>query len=356
MHEWLAQGQWFGNATWAWVVIGACALLGYAIAHGAAWYLAAHLRKLGERTHRQGLQVAAGVVAATRGWLLFLIAVATGLDFLRFDARLAHALRQVTFILVGVQLALWAIALVVGWMNRAAQRDGRQPANAVMFGVLKWAIQFVIWVTLLLAVLANSGVQITAFLASLGIGGVAVALALQNVLGDLFASISIGLDKPFEVGHYIAFDDVEGNVVGVGVKSTRIRSQSGEELVIANSVLLKSLIHNYSRMRERRIVFTLRLPFDTPRTRIQDAIARVRGFIEAERPTRFDRGYLARFGDYGLELEFAYYVLDPAYNTFVAIQQRINLAVLDAFADLGVEFAQPTHVLRTPAAGSSAPS
>jgi small-conductance mechanosensitive channel len=163
------------------------------------------------------------------------------------------------------------------------------------------------------------------------------------VLTDLFSSIAIGLDKPFEVGEFIAFGDDLGTVTKVGIKSTRIQSLSGEELAVSNSVLLKNLIHNYSRMKQRRVVFNFRLPFDTPREKIPEVVARVRGFIERENPTRFDRGYLSGFGDYGLDFEFVYYVLDPGYNTFAEIQQRINMAMLDAWNELGIEFAVPAR-------------
>ena len=224
-----------------------------------------------------------------------------------------------------------------------------------MLGVLTWAVQFCVWVTLALALLAAGGVNITAFVASLGVGGVAVALALQNVLTDLFSSIAIGLDKPFEVGEFIAFGSDLGTVTKVGIKSTRIQSLSGEELAVSNSVLLKNLIHNYSRMKQRRVVFNFRLPFDTPREKIPEVVTRVRGFIERESPTRFDRGYLSGFGDYGLDFEFVYYVLDPAYNTFVEIQQRINLAMLDAWDELGIEFAVPARKVHAsvPASGGA---
>jgi small-conductance mechanosensitive channel len=218
-----------------------------------------------------------------------------------------------------------------------------------MLGVLTWAVQLCVWVTLALALLAAGGVNITAFVASLGVGGVAVALALQNVLTDLFSSIAIGLDKPFEVGEFIAFGNDLGTVTRVGIKSTRIQSLSGEELAVSNSVLLKDLIHNYSRMKERRVVLNFRLPFDTPRGKIPEIIERVRGIIESDSPTRFDRGYLSGFGEYGLDFEFVYYVLDPDYSTFVGIQQRINLAMLDAWDELGIEFAVPARKLRSAA-------
>ena len=327
----------------AWVIAGVGALLCYLIAHSIVLFLKSRLRGLAERTHRPGLYVATDVAKATRGWLLLLIAIVAALDFLQFGKKAGHLLEQLTFVLVGIQLAFWAGALVVGWLNRVAAHGEEQPVNPVMLGVLKWVIQFVIWVTLLLAIMANGGVRITALVASLGVGGVAVALALQNVLGDLFASIAIGLDKPFGVGEFIAFGSDMGTVTKVGIKSTRLQSLSGEELSVSNSVLLKNLIHNYSRMRERRVVFDFRLPFDTPREKIPEIVTRVRGFIEKDQRTRFDRGYLSGFGEYGLDFEFVYYVLDPGYNVFVEIQQRINLDMLDAWKELGIEFAVPAR-------------
>lgn len=351
IRDWLLHGQWFGNSAFAWVVAGAGALVGYIIAHGVALFLESRLNTLADRLHRPGLHVAAEVAAATRGWLLLLIAIVTALDFLHFGrtavqaSHVQRALHLLTWILVGMQLAFWISRLLVSWLNRSATREGARPANPVMLGVLTWVVQFVVWVTLLLVLLNQGGVNITAFVASLGVGGVAVALALQNVLTDLFSSVAIGLDKPFEVGEFIMFGEELGTVTKVGIKSTRIQSLSGEELAVSNSVLLKNLIHNYSRRRERRILFNFRLPFDTPRDRIPDAVARVRGFIEREKLTRFDRGYLSGFGEFGLDFEFVYYVLDPAYNTFVEIQQRINLAMLDAFDQLGIEFAVPARKL-----------
>jgi small-conductance mechanosensitive channel len=362
MSDWLQHGQWLGNSALAWVIAGAAALGGYVIAYAVAAIVAARLRKLAERTHRNGFAIAARVAEATRGWLLLLIAIAIALDFLHFGDAAATAgrtprwtvqdgLQLITYALVGVQIALWIIALVVAWLHRSTSGETTRPVNPVMLGVLTWAVQFVVWVTLVLALLAEGGVNITAFVASLGVGGVAVALALQNVLTDLFSSIAIGLDKPFEVGESIAFGDESGTVTKVGIKSTRIASLSGEELAISNSVLLKNLIHNYSRRQERRVLFNFRLPFDTPRERIPEAVDRVRGIIEAEAHTRFDRGALSGFGDYGLDFEFVYYVLDPSYNLYAEIQQRICLGMLDLWDELGIEFAIPARKLHGTEAG-----
>ncbi|HEX5353243.1 MAG TPA: mechanosensitive ion channel family protein [Rhodanobacteraceae bacterium] len=351
MPDWLHHGEWMGNPALAWIIAGAGALLGYIIAHSIVLFLKSRLHKLAERTHRSGFAIAAQVVSATRGWLLLLIAIAIALDFLHFGNSIKeirnaqHWLHLLTYVLAGIQIAFWASALLVSVLRKSAEGDDSHAANPVMLGVLTWVARFLVWITLVLALLAEGGVNITAFVASLGVGGVAVALALQNVLGDLFASISIGLDKPFEVGEYIAFGSDQGTVTKVGIKSTRISSLSGEEMAISNSVLLKDLIHNYSRMQQRRVVFDFRLPFDTPREKIPEVVERVRAIIEAETPTRLDRGILSGVGDYGLDFEFVYYVLDPSYNTYAAIQQRIILKLLDVWSELGIRFAVPVREL-----------
>lgn len=351
LHDWLIHGHWLGNTTLAWIIAGVAALVAYLVAHGVALFLHARLRRLAERTRRRGAFIAADVVGATHGWLLLLIALTVALEFLHFGHAATHWIEQFAFIFVGAQLAFWAAALVVSAINHAAARSNQKSTNPVLLGVLTWAIQFVIWITLLLAVLANGGVKITAFVASLGVGGVAVALALQNVLTDLFSSLAIGLDKPFEVGEYIAFDTAEGTVQKVGIKSTRIRSASGEELAVSNSVLLKNLIRNYSRMRERRVLFTLKLPFNAPREKLPEVVVRARACIEREPKTRFGYGYLARFGEYALEFEFAYYLLDPDYAEFVATHQRVQLALLDSLDALGLAPAVPTRSIEPPHAG-----
>lgn len=351
MTHWLYQTGWLGHSTLAWLVAAGGALLGYLVAHGAAAILTARLGGLARRTHRRSLAVAAGVAAATRGWLLLLIAIAIALEFLRLDGTargiggVQHALQLATWALVGTQFAFWISALLVTWLRQSADHDHTRPANPVMLGILTWAAQFVVWVTLLLALLAGGGVDITAFVASLGVGGVAVALALQSVLGDLFASISIGLDKPFEVGEFIAFGEDLGTVSKVGIKSTRIRSLSGEEIAIPNSRLLQNLIHNYTRMRERRVVFGFRVPYGTRPQTLRAIVEGTRAAIAGEERTRLDRGHFRAFGECGFEFEFVYHVLDPDYTLYCDIQQRINLAIITLLEELGTRFAVPVRML-----------
>jgi len=230
--------------------------------------------------------------------------------------------------------------VIVSAIRFSASPAPGQPVP-VMLSIVTGALQFVVWLTLLLVLLSAGGVNITAFVASLGVGGIAVALALQNILGDLFASISIGLDKPFEPGDFIGFDGDSGTVTHIGIKSTRIASLGGEELSIANAKLLEKLTHNYSRMRERRVAFGFTVPYATTREQLREIVERSNATIAATPSVRFDRGHLTAFGDWGFTFEFVYYVLDSDYSRYRDIQQDINDEIVGIVQGAGAAFATP---------------
>ncbi len=247
------------------------------------------------------------------------------------------------FALLAVQAALWLDVACMSALSIVASRAG---ASRVTVTLLSYLLRTAVWVVALLAVLDNLGVNITALVASLGIGGVAIALAVQTILGDLFASISIGLDKPFEVGDFIVFGPVAGSIEHIGLKTTRIRSLGGEQIVCSNTELLKQTIQNYKRMEQRRVVFTLRVPYGTPLEALEALPGDVRAQIEAQPDTRYDRAHIARFADWALELEAVYYVMSADYNHYMDIQQNINLGILRAFAARGVALLPVERVVR----------
>lgn len=348
MQQWLAESSWLGHTALSWLAALLGALLAYALVAGIVALLAKRLTRLAQAHPQSAVGIAAQVLKATRGWLLLLLALAAAARVLHLPGGLHALLAQFIYVLVGLQLALWLSRLLVYSLEHLAQRDGA-PRNPVMLGIVKWSTQLVVWVVLLLAVLSNAGVNVNAFIASLGIGGVAVALAAQSVLGDLLASISIGLDKPFEVGEYIAFDDVSGTVTHVGIKSTRIASITGEELAISNAELLKKLVHNYARMKERRVVYPLAIAIDTPREKAERIALEVREIISRVPRVRFDRGHLKGFGDASLDYEFVYFVLDPGFALHRDVQQHITLAILALIEREGVRLITPTQVLHASA-------
>ncbi|MBZ0254689.1 mechanosensitive ion channel family protein, partial [bacterium] len=179
----------------------------------------------------------------------------------------------------------------------------------------------------------------------LGIGGIAIALAVQKVLGDLFASLSIVLDKPFVNGDFVIFDTVLGSIEHIGIKSTRIRSLTGEQIVCSNSDLLNTRIRNFKRMHERRVVFALGVTYQTPADKLEKIPGYIREIIESKDTVRFDRSHFKSYGDFSLNYEIVYYVLSPDYLVYMDIQQAINLEIYRKFEQEGIEFAYPTQTL-----------
>jgi small-conductance mechanosensitive channel len=186
-------------------------------------------------------------------------------------------------------------------------------------------------------------VQIKPLLAGLGIGGIAVALAVQTVLSDLLASMSIALDKPFVIGDFLSVDDLQGTVEHIGVKSTRLRSISGEQIIVSNTDILKARVRNFGRMRERRAVFPLGVHYETPVEKLAQIPAMIREIVEAQTNVRFDRCHFLTYGDSALQFETVYIVQRADFNSYADIQQKINLAILEKLRALGVQFAAPTR-------------
>ena len=211
--------------------------------------------------------------------------------------------------------------------------------------LMSWALRTVLWAVVLLAVLSNVGVNITAFVASLGVGGIAVALAVQNIPDDLFALLSIAVDKPFEVGDFIGIDSFVGTVQFIGLKSTRISSLNGEQIIISNTDLLKQVVKNYKRMEERRIVFKFGVTYSTTPEQAEAIPEIVRRLVEDNDKRRFDGGHFQGFGDSSLDYEVAYIVKEPGYNTYMDAQQTLNLQLMRELAALGVDFAFPTRTV-----------
>jgi len=206
-------------------------------------------------------------------------------------------------------------------------------------------INIVIWAVAAVFLLDNLGVKISAAVAGLGIGGIAVALAAQAVLGDLFSYFVIFFDKPFEIGDFIVVGDKMGVVEYVGIKTTRIRALSGEQLVFSNTDLTNSRVHNFKKMEKRRVVFKLGVIYQTPYGKIKVIPEMVKGIIAAQEDAEFDRGHFASYGDFSLNFEFVYYVTGADYAKYMDIQQAINLAIFETFEKENIEFAYPTQTL-----------
>lgn len=253
-------------------------------------------------------------------------------------------LTKATILVLVFEAAILTVHGVKFWFEHFKQEKLESNPEAVTtLGSLSFLLRVVVWVAAALLALDNLGINITTLVAGLGITGIAVALAVQNVLGDLFASLSIVLDKPFVIGDFIIIDQYMGTIEKIGLKTTRIRSLSGEQLILSNGDLLKSRIRNYKRMNERRVVFSIGVTYQTPHEKIKAIPEMVKTIIERQEKTRFDRGHFKDFGAYALNYEFVYWMQEPDYVLFMNTQQTINLDIHQAFEQNGIEFAYPTQ-------------
>jgi small-conductance mechanosensitive channel len=312
------------------------------------------LGALAARTTTHVDDVAVEVLRRTRPFFLVVIALQAAMRVITPDGRVAAVLHGITVVAVLIQVGIWGNGLIGFGAERYAQRRGDEDIGArATIRAVGYAGRFLLWVLLLITALDNFGVEITGLITGLGIGGIAIALAVQNILGDLFAALAIVLDKPFVVGEFIIVDNVMGTVEHVGLKTTRLRSLGGEQIIVSNADLLKSRIRNYKRMQERRIVFSLDVTYDTPPDKVARIPAIVREAVEAQPITRFERSHFLHWMDSSLRIETVYWVLDPDYAKYADTQQAVNLELLRRFSSEGVAFAFPSRTLHVQYPGDS---
>jgi small-conductance mechanosensitive channel len=223
------------------------------------------------------------------------------------------------------------------------QERGVEKLNQL--GGLMMIVNVIIWVLGILFLLSNLQYDVTAIIAGLGIGGIAIALAAQNILGDLFNYFVIFFDRPFEVGDAITVDDKTGTIEYIGLKTTRIRSLSGEQLIIGNSNLMSSRIHNFKRLVRRRVAFTLDVEYTTPIPLLKDIPKLLAELVQRELLATLDRAHFAKLSESSYRFEVVYFVNVPEYNTFMDIQQRINYSICEEFEKRDIRLAFPSRAL-----------
>lgn len=292
------------------------------------------------------MQLATAVVARTNWLFTSILALYIGSLALTLPDASRKIVNSTIVIAFLLQAGLWAsTALRVSLEQYRKRQVGRDPSSVTTLNILNFIGKVVLWAIVLTLILDNLGVNISALVAGLGVGGIAIALAVQTILGDLFASLSIVLDKPFVVGDFLIIGDFLGSVEHVGLKTTRLRSLSGEQLVFSNSDLLNSRIRNYGRMFERRVQFDIGVTYATRRDQLKIIPTIIREAVERQDKTRFDRSNFKEFGKYSLNFESVYYVMGPDYNQYMNIQEAINLHIHERFEQESIEFAFPTQVV-----------
>lgn len=297
---------------------------------------------------------AVDAIQQTRAWFVFVVAAFCASLVLLISDSTRQILQTVVVLALLLQMAFWGHVLIGAVVERYVEKRAKyDPAAVMTISALGLLGKLVLFVVLLLLALDNLGIDVTALIAGLGVGGIAVALAVQNILGDLLASLSIVFDKPFVIGDFIIIGDQMGTVQHIGLKTTRLASLSGEQLVFSNNDLLQSRIRNFKRMAERRVVFSVGVTYDTPRETLKNIPSELRQIVEAQEEVRFDRAHFKDFGDFSLNFEIVYYVLTADYNRYMDIQQSINFTIHQRFESVGASFAYPTQMLYVEKLGES---
>ncbi len=335
-----------GNTVIAWlaaVVTAAVVTIGLRAVRGT---LAKRLAAMIESTETRLDDIVFDLVNETHFLFVLVVGLYAGTYPLAMSAELRSAADTAMTIAALGQGGIWGSHLISDWVSIQAKRKAAEDAaGATALGIIGMPLRLVLWSVVVLVGLDNVGIDVTALIAGLGIGGIAIALAAQNILGDLFSSLSIVLDRPFSIGDFIIVDDKMGTVERIGLKTTRVRALSGELIIFANADLLQSRVRNYKQMYVRRIVFGLGVTYQTSADTIEAIPVIVREIIEDQPNARFDRGHFKAFGDFSLDFEFVYYVKVPDYAAYADTQHAINLAILRRFEADGIAFAYPTRTV-----------
>lgn len=287
------------------------------------------------------------VLEETHSIFFLVLGLGVSAQFLSFSNRTLDIIEKALLIGLLIQLGFWGDALLKKSFELSVNQSQSHSTHGVKSSLhwLRIVARIVMFGALLLTIFQTIGINITALIAGLGVGGVAIALAVQNILGDVFASLSIVLDRPFEIGDFIVVGNHKGSIEKIGLKTTRVRSLSGEQLIFPNSDLLQSRIQNFKRMTERRISFVLNLTYQIPSKLMREVPDMVRKIVESQTGVRWERTHFSSFTESSLQIETIYWVLNPDYNFYMDIQQNINLLIMDLFEAQKIQFAHPTRTL-----------
>ncbi len=300
--------------------------------------LAGRYRQYESINHPTPIRLIAYLIGNTKPFLFIGVALFAAEQNLNLPSKIQHVVSCVVLVLIFLQIGLWAGRTVRFYLEIKERERGIDRTLAGSLGIIKLVAGTLIWSVLILVALDNLGVNITALLAGLGVGGVAVALALQNVLGDLFASLSIALDKPFFIGDTLTIDAFTGVVEHIGIKTTRLRSDAGEQIILSNADILKSRVRNFGRAMELRALAVLRVSYTTAGEKLKTISKLVEDIVREQAHVRFERCHLKTFGETALLFELSYFVQQPGEHPLLDIQQAINFRILEEFHRAGIEF------------------
>ncbi|NJD59622.1 MAG: mechanosensitive ion channel protein MscS [Anaerolineales bacterium] len=337
-----------GNTLAQWALALVIGLFVFGLLQLLAWLLRRRLRKFADQPLPDPSVLIRNLLAHTNGlffaWLAFFVAQRS----LTLSETARVVIDTITITVILLQAGSWAVQVVEYLVaRRQIAKDGELNYRKGSINAILLITKITIWTIVILLVLENiPGVHVTTLIASLGVAGIALGLALNKVLGDLFASLTISIDEPFVEGDAISVGEFSGVVEHVGLKSTRVRSGTGEQLIFSNSDLLDSRIRNFKRMEKRMVVFTINITYQTHYKKLQKIPELIREAIETQPQVAFERAHFKAYGPSSLIFEVAYTIQTADFNVYMDLQQKINLEIFHSFQEAGIDFAYPTQTIR----------
>ena len=312
------------------------------------WIIVVKLKRLAEKTENDFDDALLAIFSKVKPPFYFFIALYFGLKVL--------IIHPTAYRVIGIIILLAVVWEVVQGLSRFVDYfirkmiekndengDGEEGMSQSMLKAISSIVKAVLWVIAIILILANVGIDVTSLIASLGIGGIAIALALQNILGDMFSSFSLYADKPFKVGDFVTVGKDSGTIEKIGLKSTRMRTLQGEELIVSNKELTTVRVQNFKKLEQRRVVVNLGIIYETRVTTLRSIPKMIQEIVKKTAKAEFDRCHFASYGDFSLNFEIVYFVNSPDYKDYMDVNQKINLAIFSRFNKEGIEFAYPTQ-------------
>lgn len=352
MHEKILEQVFLGNRISDYLIAATALLIGLFVINVVMRYFIKRIKKISEKTTATLDDFLVNVLEKLAIPFLYLLAIYISIKSLSFHPYFERGANYFELAVVMYFLARFVIMLVGYGFKTYLAKSGYDTSLERSLQGITVVIKILVWGGAVIFFLDNLGFKISAVIAGLGIGGVAVALAAQTILKDLFSYFSIIFDHPFKIGDFIIIGDYMGTIEHIGIKTTRIRSLGGEILVFSNSDLTDSRLRNYRLMEKRRVVFKLGVTYETPTEKLKGIPKIIENIIKNVKDAMFDRAHFFSYGDFSLIFEIVYYVAGADYNKYMDIQQEINFAVREEFEKRGIGFAYPTQTLYINKAGS----
>ncbi len=337
--------KYYGNTVQQYLIALAIVAGGLVVLRVVRQFILKRLQKWASKTENKFDDYIVGAIEKFGLPIFNLFLFYSALSYLNWSARVVRIIDGALIVAVtfyGVRFVSAIIRLgLESYINRQEKGEEKlKQLNGIML-----IINAVVWTVGILFLFDNLGYNVTAIVTGLGIGGIAIALAAQNILGDLFNYFVIFFDRPFEVGDFVVVDDKKGTVEHIGIKTTRVKSLSGEQVIFSNSDLTKSRIHNFKQMERRRVLFSIGVTYQTPHEQLEQVPGLLKSIIEEHKKVTFDRAHFATLGNFSLNFEVVYYIETGEYNPYMDIQQRINFRIMKEFAARKIEFAYPTQTV-----------